>query len=282
MKTMMDFTTKDIPTWCPWCWDFGILTSVKQSLAALNIESHNIMFVGWIWCGTLIPYWVKTYGALTLHWRAVPFATGVKVSNPNLKVLVSSGDGDGLGIGLWHYAHFFRRNLDITMLINNNGVYGLTKWQTSPVAKKGTKTVSTPFGSIEQPVNGLALAVTMWATFIARWYAWDVLWLTAILKSAMEHKGSAVVEILQPCVSFNKVETYQFYMGRVEKSDIMFTDKQKLYEFVTTPQDKIPTGIFYKEEIETYEEQLPQYKKGSLVDHDISDIKMNIFVNSRK
>ncbi len=282
MKTMMDFTTKDFPTWCPWCGDFGILTSVRQSLAALNVENHNTMLVWGIWCGTLIPYWVKTYGALTLHGRAVPFATGVKVSNPNLKVLVNSWDGDGLWIGLWHYAHFFRRNLDITMMINNNGVYGLTKGQTSPVAKKWTKTVSTPFGSIEEPVNWLALAVTMWATFIARWYSGDVLGLTAILKAAMEHKGSAVVEILQPCVSFNKVETYQFYMERVEKSDVMFDDKQKLYEFVTTPQDKIPTWVFYRENRETYEEHLPQYKKWTLVEHDISDIKMNIFVNSRK
>lgn len=280
-KTMMDYSTKAMPTWCPGCGDFGTITAVKQAFAQLGLERHETVLVAGIGCGSLMPYWVNTYGMCTLHGRAIPVATGVKMANHNLKVLVNCGDGDGLGIGMGHFVHFFRRNLDMTVMIDNNGVYGLTKGQTAPTAKKGTKTSSTPFGSIEEYVNGLAVAITMGATFVARAYAGDLPGLTAILKAAMEHKGSAVVDILQPCVTFNKVETYQFYTERVEKSDVRFETRQEAYEFLTTPQEKIPTGVFYVENKPTYEEELPQFKKGALVDQNIENIDVRAFIQTR-
>lgn len=280
-KTMMDYSTKTMPSWCPGCGDFGILTAVKQAMAQMGSETHETVLIAGIGCGSLMPYWVKTYGMCTLHGRAIPVATGVKMANHKLKVLVNCGDGDGLGIGMGHFIHFFRRNIDMTIMIDNNGVYGLTKGQTAPTAKKGTKTSSTPFGSIEEYVNGLALALTMGATFVARGYAGDLPGLTAILKAAMEHKGSAIVDILQPCVTFNKVETYQFYNERVEKSDVMFKTREEAYQFVMTPQEKISTGVFFVEEKPTYEEELPQLKKGALVEHNIQSIDVGGFAVSR-
>ena len=283
-KTMMDYATKDMPSWCPGCGDFGILTGVKQALAQTGSEPHETVLIAGIGCGSLMPYWVRTYGVCSLHGRAIPVATGIKMANHNLKVLVNCGDGDGLGIGMGHYVHFFRRNMDITVMLDNNGVYGLTKGQTAPTAKKGTKTSSTPFGSIEEYVNGLALATTMGATFVARAYAGDLPGLTAILKAAMEHKGSAVVDILQPCVTFNKVETYQFYNEKVEKQEeikAMFTDRNEAYEFLTTPREKIPTGIFYQEEKPCYEDELTQLQDKALVDHDIENIDVTAFIESR-
>lgn len=280
-KTLMDFTTKALPSWCPGCGDFGTITAVKQAFAQMGVERHETVLVAGIGCGSLMPYWVNTYGMCTLHGRAIPVATGVKMANHKLKVLVNCGDGDGLGIGMGHFVHFFRRNLDMTVMIDNNGVYGLTKGQTAPTAKKGTKTSSTPFGSIEEYVNGLAVAITMGATFVARAYAGDLPGLTAILKAAMEHKGSAVVDILQPCVTFNKVETYQFYTERVQKSDVRFETRQEAYEFLTTPHEKIATGVFYVENKLTYEEELPQFKKGALVEHNIKNIDVSGFVKTR-
>ncbi len=280
-KTMMDYATKAMPTWCPGCGDFGIITGIKQALAQIGTETNETVIVAGIGCGSLMPYWIKTYGLNTLHGRALPIATGIKIANHKLKVLVNCGDGDGLGIGMGHFIHFFRRNLDITVMIDNNGVYGLTKGQTAPTAKKGTKTSSTPFGSIEDYVNGAALALTMGATFVARAYAGDLQNLTVILKAAMEHKGSSFIDILQPCTTFNKVETYEFYNEHVEKSDVMFTDRQEAYKFVTTHREKIPTGIFFIEEKETYEEQTPQLDKKPLVYHDIDNIDVIEFIESR-
>ena len=228
-----------------------------------------------------MPQWLKTYGMCSLHGRAIPVATGVKMANHKLNVVVNCGDGDGLGIGAGHFTHFFRRNLDMTVMIDNNGVYGLTKGQTSPTAEKGTKTSSTPFGSIEEYTNGLALALTMGATFVARGYAGDLPGLTAILKAAMEHKGSAVVDILQPCVIFNKVQTYQFYNERVEKEDILCKTRQEALEFVITPKEKIPTGVIYVEEKATYESECPQFDKGTLMEQDISEIDVSNFLTSR-
>ena len=280
-KTIMDYSTKEIPTWCAGCGDFGIVTALKQALAQTNSEPHETVLVAGIGCGSLMPYWLNTYGVCSLHGRAIPFATGLKMANNNLKVVVNCGDGDGLGIGMGHYIHFFRRNLDMTVMIDNNGVYGLTKGQTAPTANKGTKTSSTPFGSIEEYVNGLALGITMGATFVARAYAGNLPQLTAILKAAMEHKGSAVVDILQPCVTFNKVETYQFYNGKVEASDVRCKTRQEAYDFVMTPQEKIPTGVFYVEEKGTYESELPQLEKGALVDHEITNIDVTAFMKLR-
>lgn len=278
----MDYSTKSMPSWCASCGDFGILTGVKKALLELEIPPHKVAVIAGIGCGSLMPYWLKTYGACTLHGRAIPFATGVRLSSHDNKVLVSMGDGDGLGIGMGHFIHFFRRNLDMTVICHNNGVYGLTKGQTAPTAKKGTKTSSTPFGSIEEYVNGAALALQMGATFVARAYTSKLPQLVNILKRAISHKGSAFIDVLQPCVTYNKKETYDFYNERVTEVEAPCKTRAEALAMVNTPQEKIPTGIFYEETRDTYEEHLPQFEKGSLQSQDIENIDVSGFLEKRK
>ncbi len=283
--SIKDYSTKEQPTWCPWCWDFTILNSLKWALNNLQIVPEKTCLIAWIWCWSLMPYWVKSYWMCTLHGRSIPVAKWVKLANKDLTVIVNAWDWDSLWIWLWHFSHSFRRNLDITLLIDNNWIYWLTKWQTSPTAKKWTFSSSTPFWSIETPVNWLALATLMWATFVARWFTWDQKWLTAIIEEAIKHKWTAVIDILQPCVTFNKVETYEYYFEKVEdiwenleKNNILNNWKKIIWsredalKILTTQQEKIPVWIFYREEIPTYEDQCFQMDNESLVKQNIENI----------
>ena len=282
--TLKDYSTKEIPSWCPGCGDFGILTALKKALLELEIAPENALVVSGIGCGSLLPLWMGTYGACTLHGRAIPFATGAKIAIHENTVIVYVGDGDGLGIGMGHFAHFWRRNLDMTVICDNNGVYGLTKGQTAPTAQKGAKTSSTPFGAIEDAVNGCALALQMGSTFVARGYSADAPGLTAILKRAIAHPGAAFVDILQPCVTFNKVQGYDFYNEKLEKNPIekpLFENRLDALSFCLTPQEKIPTGIFYEEIAPTYESQVPQLGKGALAHHDLQNIDARDFLLER-
>lgn len=272
-----DYWTKNQPTWCPWCGDFTILNSLKWALNNLQIAPEKTVLVAWIWCGSLMPYWVKTYWMCTLHGRSIPVAKWVKLANNDLTVIVNAGDWDSLWIWLGHFSHCFRRNLDITILIDNNWIYWLTKWQTSPASQKWTFSSSTPFWSIETPVNGLALATLMGATFVARGFTWDQKWLTAIIEEAIKHKWTAVIDILQPCVTFNKVETYEFYFDKVEDLEKntwkkIISAKEEAVKILSTPQEKIPVWIFYKEDLSTYENQCFQLEKWPLVSQDIENI----------
>jgi 2-oxoglutarate ferredoxin oxidoreductase subunit beta len=282
--TVKDYSTREMPSWCPGCGDFGILTSLKKALVENNIPPHKTLLVAGIGCGSLIPYWLNSYGACTLHGRAIPFATGAKMANHKNNVIVNIGDGDGLGIGMGHFVHFFRRNINMMVICDNNGVYGLTKGQTAPTAPKGSKTSSTPFGSIEDYVNGPALALQMGATFVARAYSADAPGLTEIMKQAMNHKGAAFVDILQPCVTFNKTHGYDFYNERIEKNDLdkpLCAERNEAIMFCNTHQEKIPTGIIYKEEAPSYEDQIPQFNDGALVEQEINNIDVSGFMDSR-
>ena len=275
--TIKDYSTKEKPTWCPWCGDFTILSSLKASFAQLQLPPEKIALIAGIWCGSLIPYWVNVYWVCSLHWRSIPFAKWVKMANKNLTVVVNAWDWDWLWIWMGHYAHLFRRNIDLTVIIDNNWTYWLTKGQTSPTAKQDTISSSTPFWSLELPVNWLAVALTMWSTFVARAYAWDAKWLTDILAEAISHKWTAIVDVLQPCVTFNKVETYEFYIPRVENQEDftwknIIKTRQEAYELVTTVQEKIPVWVFFREQMPTYEDRCFQMDEQALVDHDIENI----------
>lgn len=275
---LKDYSTKEIPSWCPGCGDFTILNSLKLSFTELQIAPENICLIAGIWCWSLMPYWINTYWMCTLHWRAIPVAKWVKIANKDLTVVVNCWDWDGLWIWLGHFSHSFRRNLDMTILIDNNWTYWLTKWQTAPTSKKNTFSSSTPFWSIEEPVNWLAIALTMWATFVARAFAGDQKSLTKIMTEAIKHKWTAIIEILQPCPTFNKVETYEFYYSKVEhwENEVwnVIKSKEEAYEIITKLQDKIPLWIFYVEEKSTYEENCFQMEKESLVNQNIENISM--------
>lgn len=248
------FKTPFLPTWCPGCGDFGIWMSLKNALAELAIGTDDGVVVYGVGCHGNMSSWMKIYGVAALHGRTLPVAQGLKLANRKVPVIVVSGDGDGLGEGGNHFLHAAKRNPDITVLIHDNQVYGLTTGQASPTAKAGFKTKSTPEGVVDEPVNPLTLALTAGATFVARAFAGDPSGLTAIIKEAITHKGFSVVDILQPCVTFDRVHTYQWYRPRlyqVPPQDTRIKAMEKALEW----GDKIPVGIFYKEDKPTSEDR---------------------------
>ncbi|HAM35471.1 MAG TPA: 2-oxoacid:ferredoxin oxidoreductase subunit beta [Elusimicrobia bacterium] len=203
MRNPRLFASDQLVRWCPGCGDYAVLASVQKVLAGMDIPREKYVFISGIGCSSRFPYYMNTYGFHGIHGRALPIATGVKCANPDLQVWVATGDGDALSIGGNHFVHALRRNVDLKVLLFNNRIYGLTKGQTSPTSEFGKKTKSTPWGSIEYPVNPVSLALASEATFVARAVAADVAGLTDILARAARHQGSVLVEIFQNCVVFN-------------------------------------------------------------------------------
>ncbi len=251
------FKTNFLPTWCPGCGDFGIWMSLKNALAELGIGTDDGAVVYGVGCHGNMYDWMKIYGVAALHGRTLPVAQGLKFANHKLPVIVISGDGDGLGEGGNHFMHAAKRNPDIAVFIHDNQVYGLTTGQASPTAKGGFVTKSTPEGVYDEPVNPMALALTAGATFVARGFAGDGPGLTAIMKAAIEHKGFAVVDILQPCVTFDKVHTYGWYRQRLYKIEPEYKADNRVTAIGRAMEwgDKIPLGIFYKEDKPTSEDR---------------------------
>lgn len=275
-----------LPNWCPGCGNFGIITAIRRSLVNLELDPKDVVLIGGIGCSGKLPQWVVSYGFHALHGRTLPVATGIKLSNHELTVIVHAGDGDCYGIGLGHLIHSIRRNLDIACIVHNNQVYGLTTGQTSPTSLKGFKTKSTPEGVIELPINPIALALSSDATFVARGYAGDNRHLVELITEGIKHKGFALIDVLQPCVTFNRVNTYDWFNDRVyklEETDHDFTDKdaafEKAFEWEKTNNEKIPIGIFYKETRPTYEDENPQIAEKPLVKHDITKIDIEPVLN---
>ena len=278
MATMNDFTVKEKPQWCPGCGDFAINLAIKNALAQSGIEPHNAVLVSGIGCSGKMPHYVRSYGFESLHGRVIPPASGIHLANQELTVIGVGGDGDGYGIGMGHFIHVMRRNYDMTYIVHDNQVYGLTTGQTAPTTQKGMKTKSTPYGNLEEPVHPIPLALTMGATYVARGFAGDIAHLTSIIAGGIKHKGFALIDILQPCVTFNKLNTYEYWKQRVYKLEDGGHNPsdhakalEKADEDWKTNYDKIPIGLFYKEEKPTYESELPQLKV-PLVKHDLKPV----------
>ncbi|BBB90992.1 MAG TPA: 2-oxoacid:ferredoxin oxidoreductase subunit beta [Methylomusa anaerophila] len=268
---MQDANLSYVPTWCPGCGDYGILNALKKTFANLGLDLEQTVLVTGIGCSGKIAQYVNTYRIETLHGRALPVATGIKLANHNLTVIAEGGDGDGMGLGIGHFVHTARRNLDISYFIHNNQIYGLTKGQSSPTSELGavTKFTPAPLGNVERPVNIARLALGVGATFVARSFAGDMNHLVSTMMAAIRHKGFAVIDILQPCVSFNRLNTYQWYQERIQYVEKMADydpkNMAKAVELAATWGEAIPVGIIYQEERITLEESLPQLKTGSLV-----------------
>jgi 2-oxoglutarate ferredoxin oxidoreductase subunit beta len=270
MVDINDFTSEHKPTWCPGCGDYGILNSVKAALASLNIAPHQVLIVSGIGCGSKLPDYMHVNGYMTLHGRTLPIATGIKLANHGLHVLVVHGDGDGYGIGMGHFMHTVRRNVDIVDLVQDNKIYGLTKGQYSPTSDKGIVTSTSPEGALERSVNPLAYALAAGATFVARGFSLDIKHLAQLIARAIQHHGYALVDILQPCVSFNKINTYDWYRQRVYKLDeepgYDPTNKALAWEKVQEWDERIPIGVIYQVAgVPTYEDQVPALAAGPLV-----------------
>jgi 2-oxoglutarate ferredoxin oxidoreductase subunit beta len=293
--TMGSYASTVKPTWCPGCGNYGILTAVKTALVSLGIPPHQAVLVSGIGCGSKLPDYLHAFGYLSIHGRPLPVATGIKLANHALTVLVTDGDGDAYGIGGNHLIHTMRRNIDITHIVQNNEIYALTKGQYSPVTPHGRRTTTSPQGVIEMPVRPLLLGLAIGATFLARGFAGEPRYLADILIEAMRHKGYALVDVLQPCVVFNKTDTYEFYRDhtyRVEDEGHDPTDYEQAmrrarewsYQGLQGSGEKIPLGILYRQEnMPTYESQEPALRAGPLIDqpfdgraHDFEALKATL------
>ncbi|MFZ0633523.1 MAG: 2-oxoacid:ferredoxin oxidoreductase subunit beta [Acidobacteriaceae bacterium] len=248
--TMTDLKGRVDPDWCPGCGDFGVLAAVQKALVDLQIPQHQIVTVSGIGCSSNFPGFIETYGMHTLHGRSLPVATGVKMANPDLTVLVTGGDGDGFGIGGNHLTHTIRRNVDLTYIVMDNQIYGLTTGQTSPTSRIGMKTKSAPFGNIEGPIYPLTMALAAGATFVARGFSGEQKHLTDLIKQAIQHKGFSFLDVFSPCVTYNKDNTYQWFRPRVKKleDDPAWdaTDWLAAMEKSTIWGEEIPIGKFFE------------------------------------
>lgn len=201
--TKKDFASSQEIRWCPGCGDYGIISAVQKSLATLGVPKEKFVFVSGIGCSSRFPYYMNTYGFHTIHGRAPAFATGLKITNPDLSVWVITGDGDALSIGGNHFIHAIRRNLDLNIILFNNEIYGLTKGQYSPTTELGSVTKSSPYGTIDQPFKPLSVAIGAEATFVARTYDKNQKHMSEVFERAAAHKGTSFIEVLQNCVIFN-------------------------------------------------------------------------------
>ena len=268
MVTVTDYEG-DATAWCPGCGNFQILRAMKEALVALDLEPHQVLFVSGIGQAAKLPQYLKCNFFNGLHGRSLPVATGAKIANHDLTVLIVGGDGDGYGEGGNHLIHGIRRNLDITYLVHNNQIYGLTKGQASPTSERGFITKTSPEGVILQPLNPLALAISVGATFVARGFTGRLSHLTKLIIEGIQHQGFALIDVLQPCVSFNHVNTYAWYTQRVYDvdEDSQYDSGNPLMAFQKALEwgDRIPIGVLYKSTRKTYEEQIPALQSGPLI-----------------
>ncbi|MDP3987833.1 MAG: 2-oxoacid:ferredoxin oxidoreductase subunit beta, partial [Candidatus Levybacteria bacterium] len=269
--------TYDKPNWCPGCGDFGIWVSLKNAIVQLGLNPWEVVLVSGIGCSSKLPYWVRTYGFNGLHGRPMPVAEGIKLANHDLTVIVVGGDGDQYGEGLSHLIHAARRNINLTLLTHDNQIYGLTTGQYSPTTDIGEKNKATPTPTVEEPINPLSLALSAGATFVARGFAGDNKHLTSLITDAVKHKGFSIVDIMQPCVTFNRKNTFAWFYERLYKLGEDYDSKNRLIALAKAEEwplrqilkvgekEKIPTGILFQEEKQTFEESLPQISKEPLV-----------------
>ncbi|MFL6344503.1 MAG: 2-oxoacid:ferredoxin oxidoreductase subunit beta [Nitrososphaeraceae archaeon] len=299
---LSDYKTDVHNDWCPGCGDFGILNAIQMALSDMQIPLHRTAIFSGIGCSGKTPHFIHTYGIHTLHGRVLPFAQGAKLSNPDLEVLAVGGDGDGLGIGAGHFVSSGRRNVDMVYIIFNNAVYGLTKGQAAPTLKLGMKTKSLPQPNVNNSVNPIALALVAGFTFIARGYSYDVRHLKDLITKAVEHKGLAFIDVLQPCPTYNDINTKEWFQGldninpesgkqmpRIYKLEEIGYDgvvyepnevNTKMAQVIERSNEwgnKIPVGIFYRNEhIPTYQERIvariPNYIENPPSKQHISDL----------
>jgi 2-oxoglutarate ferredoxin oxidoreductase subunit beta len=236
------------PAWCPGCGNFGILRSLKRALVELGLEPHQVLVVSGIGQSGKTPHYMQCNTFNGLHGRTLPVATAARLANHEMVVIAEAGDGDCYGEGGNHFLHAMRRNPNITLLVHDNQIYGLTKGQASPTTAEGTVTKTQPFGVPSEQLNPVALAVAMDAGFVARSFVGDMEHLTEMMKAAIAHKGFALLDIFQPCVTFNKVNTYDWYRKRVKPVGEDYDPEDRLNAFETALiwGEEIPVGVLYR------------------------------------
>jgi 2-oxoglutarate ferredoxin oxidoreductase subunit beta len=267
LVTLEDLKTTKSNTWCPGCGNFGILMAFKKALIELGIEREEAMLVSGIGCHGKMVNYVNINGFHGIHGRVLPLATGIKLANPRLTVVGFAGDSDQYNEGWGHFAHTIRQNIDMTLIVHDNMVLGLTTGQATSTSQQGFKSKSTPFGVIPPMLNPVAHALVSNGTFVARGFSGDMLHLKGLMVEAIRHRGFAFIDVFQPCVSFNYLNTYDWFRQRVyklEEEDHDVTDHKKALEKAFEWGDRIPIGIFYKKERPIYRDSLPQVKDEKL------------------
>jgi 2-oxoglutarate ferredoxin oxidoreductase subunit beta len=265
-----DFKGKVDPDWCPGCGDFGVLNSLQRACAELGKKPYELLVVSGIGCSSNFPGYFNAYGMHTLHGRALAVATGAKLANHDLTVVVTGGDGDGYGIGGNHFVHTARRNVDLTYVVMNNQVYGLTTGQISPTSSAGMKTKSTPFGSIEMPINPITASIMNGATFVARGFSGDPKHLAELMKQAIQHRGFALIDVFSPCVTFNHDNDYAFFRPRVTKLEDEGhdpSDWKAACEKAMLWDETIYIGLFFRAPRPTLDDQEPILKQDGPLAH---------------
>ncbi len=255
------------PAWCPGCGNFPILKTIKEALIELNIKPHELTIVSGIGQGAKLPHYMKCNTFNGLHGRTLPVATGIRLANNDMLVIAVAGDGDCYGEGGNHLLHAIRRNINVKLFVHNNQIYGLTKGQASPTTIEGMVTKTQPFGSLSESLNPVAMAISLDCSFVARGFAGDKEYLKILMKEAIQHKGFSLLDILQPCVTFNRVNTYNWYRERVyhiEDSHDPF-DRIEAFRKALQWRDRIPTGIIYKNNRQILEERIPIISESPLI-----------------
>ena len=274
MVTWEDFHSNDPIAWCPGCGNFSILKALKQALVNIQQAPHELVIVSGIGQAPKTPHYLRCNCFNGLHGRTLPVASGIKLANHQLTVIAQGGDGDGYGEGGNHFLHAMRRNINITYLVHNNQVYGLTKGQASPTSDFGFVSKTTPRGALSPASNPLLLAIASDCSFVARGFAGEIEHLTNLIERAIEHNGFALIDILQPCVSFNRINTFKWYSERVYEidGDSLYdpSDRKIAFQKAQERGAKIPIGVIYKNQRPTLEEQIPAISEQTLVTQHIN------------
>jgi 2-oxoglutarate ferredoxin oxidoreductase subunit beta len=274
MATFKDFRNDVKPNWCPGCGHFSIQAAIQRASAKIGLEPEDMAVISGIGCSGRISGYINSYGFHGVHGRALPVAQGVKLANPELTVLASGGDGDGYAIGMGHTIHAMRRNIDVTYIVMDNQVYGLTKGQTSPRSAQGFTTKSTPSGAIEKQIHPMQLALSSGIGFLAQGFSGDLKGLTSMIEQGIQHKGFSLINIFSPCVTYNKVNTYDFFKEALvnleDEADYDPSNLGMAMQKIIETQGML-TGVIYKDDLPSYTDQIPGFN-----DQPIARQKLNI------
>lgn len=273
MATFKEFRNNVKPNWCPGCGDFSVQAAIQRAAANVGLEPEQLAVISGIGCSGRISGYINAYGLHGIHGRALPIAQGVKLANRELTVIASGGDGDGFAIGMGHTVHAIRRNLDVTYIVMDNQIYGLTKGQTSPRSAEGFKTKSTPEGSIESTLSPLEIALSAGATFVAQSFSSDLKQLTALIEAGLSHKGFSLINVFSPCVTFNKINTYDWFKEHIVNLD-QFPDYDPSNRVAAMNKimetNGMLTGLIYQnKERKSYEDLAVGFKPEALAKQDI-------------
>ncbi|WP_202080406.1 2-oxoacid:ferredoxin oxidoreductase subunit beta [Caldalkalibacillus salinus] len=271
--TFKDFRNDVKPNWCPGCGHFSIQAAIQRAAAKQDLNPEHLAVVSGIGCSGRISGYVNAYGFHGVHGRALPVAQGVKLANPELTVIASGGDGDGYAIGMGHTIHAMRRNIDMTYIVMDNQVYGLTKGQTSPRSRKGFMTKSTPSGAMEKQTQPMQLALSSGVGFLAQGFSGDLKGIVSLIEKGIQHKGFSLINIFSPCVTYNKVNTYDFFKENIIKLEDeeaydpsnLGMAMQKLIE-----HNGLVTGVIYQDHEPSFTDQIPDFDDNPIVHQDLN------------